>query len=204
MNIYSPAVFFCVPARWAVTVPILCLSVHVHAPWAAPACKRGAVLGDCAALGETHGFWPATCLFRPQVQADGAPTWASAGLAVFWVRTSSGTKTLHKYMGCPHTWRAGGRWTHCQQTWVHQLWTCKFYSSFFVLHVAGGLMGKGAILVVNKSLWRQIKRILNSRMFLQLQKSCLSYVKDSSLVFLHILFAFLFYCDVATTYITSY
>ncbi|TWW68119.1 Furin, partial [Takifugu flavidus] len=94
-------------------VPSLCLSVHLHAPWAAPACKRGAVLGDCAALGETHGFWP-------QAQAPGAPTWASAGLAVFWAGTSGGAKALHKYVGCPHTRRAGGRRPSCRQTWVHQ------------------------------------------------------------------------------------
>lgn len=198
MNIYSPALFFCVPARWAVTVPILCLSVHVHAPRAAPACKRGAVLGDCAALGETHGFWPATCLFRPQVQAHGAPTWASAGLAVFWVWTSSGTKTLHKYMGCPHTWRAGGRWTCCQQTRVHQLWTRKFCSFFFFCAPpCRRFNGKRAILVVNKSLWRQIKHILNSRMFPQLQKPD----SESSYIFC---LPFCSYCDVAATYVASY
>lgn len=105
--------------------PSLSLSVHLHVLWAAPACRRGAVLRDCAALGEPHGFRPSISLCRPQAQAAGGAAWTSVGLAGVWAGASTGSEGLHKHMGCPHTWRSGGSWSNCQQTWVHQLRTCK-------------------------------------------------------------------------------
>lgn len=56
----TPVSLLLPPLRWAVTaLPLLlCLSVHLHAPWAAPARWRDAVLRDCAALGEAMAPGP--------------------------------------------------------------------------------------------------------------------------------------------------
>lgn len=43
----SPQMFSLSPLRWAASR----LPVHLHVPWTAPICRRGAVLRDCAALG---------------------------------------------------------------------------------------------------------------------------------------------------------
>lgn len=114
----------------------LSVSVHLHAPWATPACRRGAVLRDRAALGKPHGFWPSPC--RPQALAAGVGTRAPAGPAGIWAGTGAGTEGLHKHLGGPHTWRSGSGRPNCQQTWVHQLRTCKLHT--LVLDICGAAM----------------------------------------------------------------